>query len=202
MDAFWEGNRLQTAPPASRGWVYQYTVREKTIYRDAVRVLCQQVFYSDTMIFFKVSCLFSGHYLPSWVPIHTVPAVSPDIRQERLCQKEEPSKHCYSQNVFSKLSVLSEGILRTQNISENLFLGSCCSLLYRHWPTGGTAQMQRAGAVGGRLNWSRTVLDRAGSITVISLLKAGPETTHTEHWHKSDGYGVWKDEWHETTRPR
>ena len=159
-------------------------------------------YFTQTQIFFKVSCLFSGHYLPSWVPIHTVPAVSPDIRQERLCQKEELSKHCYSQNVFSKLSVLSEGILRTQNISENLFLGSCCSLLYRHWPTGGTAQMQRAGAVGGRLNWSRTVLDRAGSITVISLLKAGPETTHTEHWHKSDGYGVWKDEWHETTRPR
>lgn len=28
------------------------------------------------------------------------------------------------------------------------------------------------------------MLDRAGSITVISLLKAGPETTHTEHWQR------------------
>lgn len=50
--------------------------------------------------------------------------------------------------------------------------------------------MQRAGAVGGRLNWSRTVLDRAGSITVMLLLQAGPETTHTEHWRK--GHGVWE----------
>lgn len=27
-------------------------------------------------------------------------------------------------------------------------------------------------------------MDRAGSITVILLLKAGPETTHTEHWQR------------------
>lgn len=58
------------------------------------------------------------------------------------------------------------------------------SLFWWHWPTGGTAQIQRAGAVGGRLNWSSTVLDRAGSITVILLLKAGPDTTHTEHWRR------------------
>lgn len=47
--------------------------------------------------------------------------------------------------------------------------------------------MQRAGAVGGRLNWSSTVFDRAGSITVMLLLHAGPETTHTEHWHRRRG---------------
>lgn len=64
---------------------------------------------------------------------------------------------------------------------------SCCSWVLQHWPIGGTAQMQRAGAVGGRLNWSSTALDRAGSITVMLLLQAGPETTHTEHWHRRRG---------------
>lgn len=56
--------------------------------------------------------------------------------------------------------------------------------------------MQRAGAVGGRLNWSSTVLDRAGSITVMSLQEAGPETTHTEHW-RGGADRVWR---HETSR--
>lgn len=124
-------------------------------------------------------------YLPSWVPIHTVPAVSPDItRPERLCQKERLSKQRCFPDVSSKLSVWHEGIIQVQNTLDKLSVGSCCSPLYWHWPMGGTAQMQRAGAVGGRLNWSSTVLGRAGSITVISLQEAGPETTHTEHWQR------------------
>lgn len=68
----------------------------------------------------------------------------------------------------------------------------CYSLQYWHWPTGGTAQTQRAGAVGGRLNWSRTVLDRAGSMTVMLLLKEGPDTTHTEHWRRGTDMEAWK----------
>lgn len=83
-----------------------------------------------------------------------------------------------------QLSVWYEGIIQVQNTLNKLSVWSCCSPLYWHWPMGGTAQMQRAGAVGGRLNWSNTVLDRAGSITVISLQEAGPETTHTEHWQR------------------
>lgn len=42
--------------------------------------------------------------------------------------------------------------------------------------------MHNAGDEGGRLNWSRMVLERAGSITVTSLLETGPVTAHTEHW--------------------
>lgn len=56
--------------------------------------------------------------------------------------------------------------------------------LNRDRPVGGTAQTQRAGAVGGRLNWSSTVLGRAGSITVMSLQEAGPDRTHNEHWRR------------------
>lgn len=61
-------------------------------------------------------------------------------------------------------------------------------------PIGGTAQTHRAGAVGGRLNWSSTVLGRAGSITVMSLQEAGPERTHNEHWRRrADSLETWND---------
>lgn len=106
-------------------------------------------------------------YLPSWVPIHTVPAVSPDTKQHK---KERRCSRWTTTTEDRKCSRCSSC--------------SSCSGIWQHWPTGGTAQMQRAGAVGGRLNWSSTVLDRAGSITVILLLQAGPETTHTEHWDR------------------
>lgn len=150
MNTLCEGNRPQTAPPASRSWVYQNTVRNTAEERRGQNTLHEPTLL--TVLFVVVSCLFSRHYLPSWVPIHTVPAVSPDkIRPERLYQRK-----CLPFAVLCPM--------------------------YWHWPMGGTAQMQSAGAVGGRLNWSSKVLDLAGSITVISLLEAGPETTHTEHW--------------------
>lgn len=59
---------------------------------------------------------------------------------------------------------------------------SACCLWCQYWPVGGTAHMQSAGEVGGRLNWSRMVLERVGSMIVTSLLEAGPERAQTEHW--------------------
>lgn len=88
---------------------------------------------------------------------------------------------------------------RTEHMKERSSQAFCDSLQYWHWPTGGTAQTQRAGAVGGRLNWSRTVLDRAGSMTVMLLLKEGPDTTHTEHWWRGTDMEAWKLP-HVTTR--
>lgn len=103
-------------------------------------------------------------YLPSWVPIHTVPAVLPSLRlNTQVFRKQRP---------------------RTERMKQQCSQAFCYSLQYCHWPTGGTEQIQRAGAVGGRLNWSRTVLERAGSMTVMLLLKEGPDTSHTEHWQR------------------
>lgn len=130
-------------------------------------------------------CFFSWSYLPSWVPIHTVPAdLSEKTNPNRLwLQKRWPVvSKCFQKNVEQQKNI--------KNLKKNW------TLLKRDWPTGGTAQMQRAGAVGGRLNWSSTVLDRAGSITVMSLQEAGPETTHTEHWRRGADR-VWR---HETSR--
>lgn len=135
--------------------------------------------------------------LPSFLSSdpHSSSSVTLNKKTERLCHR----KSWVSSADFQEFPVKqhSIGIMQAQNTLDKSSVGSCCRPLYQHWPMGGTAQMQRAGAVGGRLNWSSTVLERAGSITVISLQEAGPETTHTEHWQKRDGYEVWKNEWHE-----
>lgn len=184
MNTLWEGNRLQTAPPASRGWVYQYTVWETVGKKESQsQNALPSILLRECVIYW--SELLIQQTLPSFLSPN--PHSSCNVTWQNETGKTVSKAKAKVSSVAkcsSKRAVWHEGTIRAQNTLDKLSVGSCCSPLYRHWPMGGTAQMQRAGAVGGRLNWSSTVLDRAGSITVISLLKAGPETTQAEHWQK------------------
>lgn len=170
--------------------------------KEPVRVLCQQVFYSERVLFIGVSCLFSRDYLPSWVPIHTVPAVSPDItRPERLCQKERLRKQQGFPNVSSKSSVWNEGMKQGTE-----YIGQVDS-------------RQPLQPVGLALTYGRhsTCAEGRSCRREAELIQycVGPcwinhcnftaegRARNYPHWTlaEKDGYGVWKHEWHETMCP-
>lgn len=82
INAFREKNGLQTFFFVTWSWVHKYTASKRWLGKSRRRRFVQEILWH------KMSqCWFKRHYLPSWVPIHTVPAVSPDPKRYKKTQK-------------------------------------------------------------------------------------------------------------------
>lgn len=146
--------------------------------------------------FIEASCLFSRQYLPSWVPIHTVPAVWPKIkRHKRLCEKRRLSERCS----VPKLSLIQVAMISGDNTSvvQNTFQNE---VIWGLQPIIFTLTYGGHSTDAESRSWGREAeliqycvgpcrIDHC-NIAAEGRARNDPHRTLAE----KDGYGVWKDE--------
>lgn len=164
------------------------------------RCFANKYFTQTQWYFFKwAACSADTTFLPEFQSTQFLQCHL--IRQERLCQKEELSKQCCSPNVFSNLSVRSEGILRTEHIREFVF-----RQLLQPFVPALTYRRHSTDAEGRSCRREAELIQNPVGPCRVNHCNIAAEGRARNYPHRTlaerDGYGVWKDEWHETTRRR